>query len=455
MKKTRIIGIMAITVLALFIACVKDLENEGIYTETELIGTVVEKSSNAPLPNVKVKITDGDHIHASAITDADGSFSLNVNFSEINKSYYLLLDGSPNLPTKQEQLHGFGNKVYDCKLLVLYDKTDETLLPQVTTGEVSNIMTTTATVSGTVSSNGGHSLTERGICYATHQSPTVGDMCTTAGAELGTFSCNLTGLQTNVTYYVRAYAKNTIGIAYGTQKSFTPDGLPTVTTTAPTLNGNTLIAGGNVTSDGGCSVTARGICYGVNPNPDLSSAYTHTSNGIGTGYFTSSIPNASGTIYIRAYATNANGTNYGNQIVANIDYLALPTFQFNGHRYRVAPDPHTDNDQFISWTAADSYCQNLTAYGYQDWRMPTLEEMQQMYQLRELIGGWKDSYTTSGYYSYTYNPVYWSSGTSNGLHIAIFWPNGSTYSHTNLDRNGFIHDYPYLFAHVRPIRIEN
>ena len=415
--------------MTLAVACVKDLEKEGMYNETEIIGTVVENSSNAPVPNIKVKVTDGDHIHASAITGADGTFSLNVNFSEINKKYYLLLDGLPNLPTKQEQLRGFGNKVYDYKLLVLYDKTDEALLPKVTTGEVSNIMATTATVSGSVSSNGGHSLIERGICYATHQSPTVDDMRSTAGAELGTFSCNLTDLQTNVTYYVRAYATNTIGTAYGAQKSFTPDGLPSVTTTEPSFSGMTVTSGGNVTSDGGSAVTARGVCYGTTPYPDLSSAHHHTANGSGTGTYGSTFNMANGgsTYYIRAYATNAYGTAYGEQMTIGGPYWGLPTFTFNGQTYRVAP-PATST---MSWSNASSYCNNLTLYGFTDWRLPTMDELLRMYANRNSIGG----FGTSDYWSNTscyngYNAVRFYDGSSKCI--------GST----NL-------------CEVRPIRVEN
>lgn len=456
MKKKFFTIVIALMTLA--VACVKDLEKEGMYNETEIIGTVVENSSNAPVPNIKVKVTDGDHIHASAITGADGTFSLNVNFSEVNKKYYLLLDGSPNLPTKQEPLRGFGNKVYDYKSLVLYDQTDATLLPQVKTGNVSNIMTTTATVSGAVSSNGGHSLTERGICYATHQSPTIDDMRSTAGAELGTFSCNLTGLQTNVTYYVRAYATNTIGTAYGAQKSFTPDGLPTVTTTTPSIAGTTVTTGGNVTSDGGYTVTARGICYGTYPNPDLSSAFNHTTDGSGTGYFTSSftLPTGSGLYYVRAYATNAGGTTYGELKTVAHPYDTLPTFTYNGHTYKVAPGPHTSADEYISWQAANTYCESLTAYGYSDWRMPTAEEMEMMYQQRESIRGFFSTYTsTSGY---TCIATYHTStvSTNESYHFIIYWNNGYRGWFDDVENYGYgiVESVAYI-GHVRPIRMEN
>lgn len=426
------IAILIVVIALLFSGCVKDLEDEGIYTnETEIVGMVVENSTNAPIPNIKVKVTDGDHIHASVITGTDGTFSLNVNFREVNNEYYLLLDGFPELPTKQEQLLGFGTKVYDYKSLVLYDKTDEKLLPKVTTDEFYNITMNTATISGTVSSNGGHSLIERGICYANHQSPTIDDMHNSAGAELGTFSCNLTDLQTNVTYYVRAYATNTIGTAYGEQKSFTPDGLPTVTTIPPTLSGMTVTTGGNVTSDGGSPVIARGVCYGNTPYPDLSSSHNHTTNGSGTGTFGSTFTmNNSGSLYyIRAYATNSNGTSYGEQLTIGGPYLSLPTFTYGGRTYRVAPTA----DQTYYWNDANNYCNNLTLYGYSDWRLPTLEELKQMYDNKASIGG----FSTGWYWSMTQCSSY--------SHYSLSFSSRSA----DCDSNS-----SYLF-YVRPIRVEN
>lgn len=428
--KKYIIGI-AIAVLALIVACVKDLEKENIYSETELVGTVVEKSTNVPIPNVKVLVTDGDHIHVSTTTGTDGAFSLKVNFDEVNGNYYLFLDGSPSLPAKQEELHGLGYDVFDYKAIALYDMTDETLLPKVTTGEISNVQMQSAMVGGNVLSNGGHALVERGICYATHQSPSISDSRSTAGAELGSFSCNLTNLQTNVTYYVRAYATNSIGTSYGAQKSFTPDGLPTVTTTEPTRNGTTVTTGGNVVSDGGSPVTARGVCYGTTPYPDLSDAHSHTTNGSGNGSYSATFTMASaGTYYVRAYATNANGTAYGEQKTINHPYYDLPTFTFGGQTYRVAP-PATTN---MNWSNANTYCNNLTLYGHTDWRLPTIDELIQMRVQRASIGGFgSDSW--------------WSSTIcDNSDHKALYF--GSSTSSPSCPYNSVIYN-------VRPIRVEN
>jgi len=87
---------------------------------------------------------------------------------------------------------------------------------------------------------------------------------------------------------------------------------PTVTTaTIDSITVISAVSGGNVTADGGDSVTVRGVCWGLAANPTIDSS--HTSNGAGTGEFSSSITGlAHGTTYhVRAYATNSAGTGYG------------------------------------------------------------------------------------------------------------------------------------------------
>lgn len=88
--------------------------------------------------------------------------------------------------------------------------------------------------------------------------------------------------------------------------------LPTVTTTAITgITTTTATSGGNVTADGGATVTARGVCWSTSANPVASGS--HTTNGTGTGVFTSSITGLTQNIlyHVRAYATNAVNTAYG------------------------------------------------------------------------------------------------------------------------------------------------
>lgn len=96
-------------------------------------------------------------------------------------------------------------------------------LPIVVTSDVSDITSTTAVCGGEVISDGGAEVTSRGVCWATTTNPTTSDSHTTDGSGLGEFVSNLTNLTAGTTYYVRAYAINSVGTAYGESKSFTPE----------------------------------------------------------------------------------------------------------------------------------------------------------------------------------------------------------------------------------------
>ena len=96
-------------------------------------------------------------------------------------------------------------------------------VPSVTTTAVSNITGTSATVGGNVTSDGEEIVFDRGICYSTVSTPTVSDNCIHIGQGTGSFSDVLTGLLPETTYYVRAFAINSIGVGYGSEVSFTTE----------------------------------------------------------------------------------------------------------------------------------------------------------------------------------------------------------------------------------------
>ncbi len=97
------------------------------------------------------------------------------------------------------------------------------VVPCVTTDTSSNILSTSATCGGFVSGSGGSSVTARGVCWSTSHNPTVNDSHTSEGSGTGRFSSNISGLATGTTYYVRAYATNSVGTAYGEERSFTTE----------------------------------------------------------------------------------------------------------------------------------------------------------------------------------------------------------------------------------------
>lgn len=222
-------------------------------------------------------------------------------------------------------------------------------LPIVSTSEVENIGTTTASCGGNVTDDGGADVTERGVCWGTNHSPVVTGSHAMSGSGMGEFACNMNNLAVNTTYYVRAYAKNVKGIAYGEEKNFTTldFDLPEVTTAEVTnITQTAAKGGGEVTSDGGTTVTERGICWSINHNPTINGS--HTNNGTGTGNFTCNMNNlnAHTTYYVRAYATNSRGTAYGEEVSFNTS--ANPPTVSTGAVTNITTSSATGNGSIVS-----------------------------------------------------------------------------------------------------------
>ena len=199
-------------------------------------------------------------------------------------------------------------------------KTSDPVVPTVTTTEVTAITTTTASSGGDISTDGGAPVTARGVCWSTSTGPTIANSKNTESGGTGSFTSDLEGLTHSTKYYLRAYATNSAGTAYGNEVTFvtlTPAPVaPTLTTTEITgITQTTATGGGNITSDGGATVSARGVCWSTSTNPTIALS-TKTADGIGTGSFTSSLAGltAGTTYYVRSYATNSVGTAYGNEL---------------------------------------------------------------------------------------------------------------------------------------------
>jgi uncharacterized protein (TIGR02145 family) len=95
-------------------------------------------------------------------------------------------------------------------------------LPTIATSEVTNITTTTASSGGNINDDGGAEVTARGVVWSTSPNATLtsNDGFTTDGSGVGVFTSNLTNLSAQTTYFVRAYATNSQGTAYGSNVSF-------------------------------------------------------------------------------------------------------------------------------------------------------------------------------------------------------------------------------------------
>jgi hypothetical protein len=207
-----------------------------------------------------------------------------------------------------------------------YTKTNEWCeevdIPFLQTKDVIEITQTSAKSGGDVYGEGSSTVTARGVCWSTSPYPNVElSEKTVNGTGTGSFTSNIAGLTENTTYFLRAYATNSFGTAYGIQRSFTTNGdshntgTPVLTTNAITeITQTSAKSGGNITSSGNASITARGVCWSTSLNPTINDS--KTSDGTVTGTYTSSITglSANTTYYVRAYATSNNGTAYGSEL---------------------------------------------------------------------------------------------------------------------------------------------
>ena len=206
-------------------------------------------------------------------------------------------------------------------------------VPSLTTKAISGISSNLAGSGGVISADGGSAITAKGVCWSLNPTPTLANSYTTDGTGTASYNSAITGLNPLTLYYVRAYATNGLGTAYGNEFSFTTTDLvnpgptvPVVGTSTSTITGSsTASSGGYVSSDGGSTVTMRGVCWNTSANPTLSNNYS-VDGGSGLGYFTSTINGLSGcgtVYYVRAYATNSTGTGYGNQNTVSTGLLPV------------------------------------------------------------------------------------------------------------------------------------
>ena len=167
-------------------------------------------------------------------------------------------------------------------------------LPTVRTSNVTSITNNSAICGGTVTNDGGSNVTDRGICWSTNSNPTCENNYVSLGMGVADFSATMSNLISNTTYYVRAYARNSVGISYGNQESFT-------TTSGGGGNGNNIYM-----CDGSTFVTSGTTYYFYDsggPDNDYSNNeyYTYTFR-CGSGYRVK--------IEFNSFATESGGYDY-------------------------------------------------------------------------------------------------------------------------------------------------
>lgn len=365
----------------------------------------------------------------SKTTDAGttGSFASSITGLSLGTLYYVRAYASNSVGTT------YGSQITFTSL---------DLPTMAATVDASAITSVSASSGGTVLTDGDATITARGICWSTSASPTIALSTKTIDATgTGSFVSSITALAGSTTYYVRAYATNSVGTTYGSEISFTTLApvLPTLsaTTAASSIRSTTAVSGSTVVSDGGAAITV-GVCWSTSTNPTIADGVSAAVGALGVYTSTLTGLTLDNTYYVRAYATNSVGTVYGSEISFTAAYGIGESYQggiiayifVSGDTGYIAGQTHgliaaaanqstgtawgcggttlpgadgttigTGNQNTIDIMAACAtagiparICGDLSLNGYTDWYLPSKDEIAKLYLNRAAIGGFSNVY---------------------------------------------------------------
>lgn len=218
MKKTRIIQLVIFCILLLIFDCRKKEElpekptnlTAKIISETEIDLSWTDNSTNEA--GFKLERSKNGGVDWTTVTSTGKDVSSYKNTSlEAGTSYSFKVMAFNAVGTSEYSNIASGST----PAAIIYS------LGTVATSAVSEITRTTASSGGNVTADGNSPVLARGICWGTAENPTVQNSKSTDGGGTGAFTSSMTELLPGIQYYVRAYATNSVGTAYGEQVSFT------------------------------------------------------------------------------------------------------------------------------------------------------------------------------------------------------------------------------------------
>ena len=202
--------------------------------------------------------------------------------------------------------------------LMLVSCKPEPEMATVITKEVTSITSVSAKVIGSVTDDGGVEVMSRGVCWSTNVDPTIDNaMSMGASSGIGNFECEIKGLEPNTTYYVKAYATNSVGLSYGEQKEFVTQEkeyhIEVITNEISNVTQTTAQCGGNIKYEGEETIEARGVCWSTSPEPTIDDFCTVDGSGVG-GFISNMTGLTDNTLYyVKAYAKVNDVVTYGEQ----------------------------------------------------------------------------------------------------------------------------------------------
>lgn len=188
--------------------------------------------------------------------------------------------------------------------------------PNAVTGDPGRIMVSSINMSMEVTDDGGHKVTETGICYSMLRNPTYDNNTFKLGVGMGSFNGVIGNLDPGSKYFIRAYAINSEGIGYGEQiELFTKIGIPEIQTmTVSDIDFSSVTFNGEVLDDGGLDVIERGFAWDTTSRPTKSNNYAIMTGNNNTFSYALDDLETGRTYYVRAYARNERGYVYADAV---------------------------------------------------------------------------------------------------------------------------------------------
>ncbi|MBK6338441.1 MAG: DUF1566 domain-containing protein [Bacteroidetes bacterium] len=224
-------------------------------------------------------------------------------------------------------------------------KKEDKAIPILTTNEIKDISQTTISCGGKISSDGGSEIIERGICLSLKPNPSISDSVIIVDEKTNDFEVIVNNLMPNTSYYLKAFAKNINGIGYGNEQN-----IKTLSFSIGDKFGG-------------------GVVFYIFPSGQHGLIASQFDANIGTdwGCFGTAIPNAQN-----------EGIGFGKaNSKAILQNCATPNI-------------------------AARICDNYTLGGFEDWYLPSKDELNAMYNAKDLVGGFSDYYYWSSTESRTY-----------------------------------------------------
>lgn len=188
-------------------------EPSNITAKTASVGVTISDDGGSEIVErgICYDVSQNPTINDSKVQDNDGgtgTYSCSLNNLTPDTTYYIRAYATNEVGTSYSNEVNFNT---------------EDGLPELTTAEITDITTSTAISGGNITDDGGFSILARGVCYSTEAIPTIDDSHTTNGSGTGSFQSNIEGIVIGTKYYLRAYASNEIGTAYGEELEFFTD----------------------------------------------------------------------------------------------------------------------------------------------------------------------------------------------------------------------------------------